>query len=151
MARFHRPSRRHRPSSSSSTLSNISEAAGPIEAKFHVGPPCLGVWKIIRMVVITWPRWPPHPYMVKNNNKLSNVLLRNQKTDDLQTWCTASGTRALQSVGINDDPGLTLTFFAGDQICPLMHLYGKMLKQYILQKPLVSKFHVESLWVGGMK
>ena len=39
-----------------------------------------------------------------------NLLLQNQKSYDLDTWHVALGTQALQSF-INDDPGLTLTFF----------------------------------------
>ena len=45
--------------------------------------------------------------MVKTFN---NLLLQNHKSYDLETWHVASGTQALQ-VYINDDPGLTLTFF----------------------------------------
>ena len=41
---------------------------------------------------------------------LKNLLLQNQKSYDLETWHVASGTQALQSY-INDDPGLTLTYF----------------------------------------
>ena len=42
--------------------------------------------------------------------KLKNLFLRNQKTEDLETWYSASGARVLQ-VCSNDDPGLTLTYF----------------------------------------
>ena len=35
---------------------------------------------------VTWPRWPPCPYMVKT---LKNLLLQNQWTDDLETWYVA--------------------------------------------------------------
>ena len=35
---------------------------------------------------VTWPRWPPCPYMVKT---LKNLLLQNQLTDDLETWYVA--------------------------------------------------------------
>ena len=37
-------------------------------------------------------------------------LLQNQKSYDLSIWHVALGTQALQSY-INDDPGLTLTYF----------------------------------------
>ena len=46
------------------------------------------------MVLVTWPRWPPWPYIVKT---LKN-LLRNQKADDLETWCASSGARVLQNL-----------------------------------------------------
>ena len=35
---------------------------------------------------VTWPRWPPCPYMVKI---LKNLLLQNQLTNDLETWYVA--------------------------------------------------------------
>ena len=39
-----------------STISNISsKATGPIVSKFHM---------------VTWPTWPPHPYMVKSFKKI---------------------------------------------------------------------------------
>ena len=33
-------------------------------------------WKFIQMSRVTWPRWPPRPYLV---NTLKNILLQNQK------------------------------------------------------------------------
>ena len=47
------------------------------------------------MVQVTWPRWPPRPYMVKT---FKNLLLQNRKSYDLETWFAASGTQALQSL-----------------------------------------------------
>ena len=47
------------------------------------------------MVQVTWPRWPPCPYMVKT---FKNLLLQNQKTYDLETWHVALGTQAPQSL-----------------------------------------------------
>ena len=44
------------------------------------------------MVWITWPRWPPCPYMVKT---LKNLLLQDQQTDDLETWYVALCMRVL--------------------------------------------------------
>ena len=41
---------------------------------------------------------------------LKNLLLQNQKPYDLESWHVASRTQALK-VYINDDPGLTLTYF----------------------------------------
>ena len=41
---------------------------------------------------------------------LKNLLLRNQKADDLETWYAASGLKYYQ-VCSNHDPGLTLTYF----------------------------------------
>ena len=47
------------------------------------------------MVQVTWPRWPPCPYMVKT---FKNLLLQNQKSYDLETWHLALGTQALRSL-----------------------------------------------------
>ena len=41
---------------------------------------------------------------------LKNLLLRNQKADDLETWYAASGAQVLP-ICLNDDSWLTLTYF----------------------------------------
>ena len=46
------------------------------------------------MVYVTWPRWPPCPYMIKT---FKNLLRWNRKADDLETWYTASSTRVQPS------------------------------------------------------
>ena len=48
--------------------------------------------------------------MMKN---VGNLLLRNQETDDLETWYTASGTRVLPMISY-DDPGLTMAIFMAE-------------------------------------
>ena len=45
--------------------------------------------------------------MVKN---LQTLLLQNKKSYDLETWHVASGPKHYKAY-INDDPGLTLTYF----------------------------------------
>ena len=47
----------------------------------------MGERKFVQLVLVSWPRWPPCPYMIK---ALKN-LLRNQKADDLEIWYAASG------------------------------------------------------------
>ena len=54
-------------------------------------------------------RWPPCPYMVKT---LKNLLLWNQKADDLETWYAALGARILQSL-LNWWPWVDLDLFYG--------------------------------------
>ena len=44
-----------------------------------------------------------------------NLLLWNQKADDLETWYIASSALVLPRV-LNDAPALTLTYFAAGQI-----------------------------------
>ena len=64
-----------------------------IEAKFHMESPWIEGTKVFFKQ--SWshdPRWPPCPYMLKT---LKNLLLRNQKADDLETWHAASGARVL--------------------------------------------------------
>ena len=51
--------------------------------------------KVITKVCVTWPRWPPCPYMIKT---IKNLLLWNQKADNLETWFAASSTRVLPSL-----------------------------------------------------
>ena len=62
-----------RPSSSSSTISKIffSETTWPIKLKFYVEPPCVAAFKFDRKIHVTWPIWPPRPYMVKTTQKSS--------------------------------------------------------------------------------
>ena len=76
------------------------------------------------MVLVTWPRWLPCPYMVKT---LKNLLLRNQKLDDLETWYAALGAQVLPSL-FKRWPWVELDLFYGSQIWSLMLLYGKKSK-----------------------
>ena len=55
----------------------------------------MGEWKFAQMVLVTWPRWPPCPCTVKN---LKNLLLWNQKADDLESWYAWSGVRVLPTL-----------------------------------------------------
>ena len=54
-----------------------------------------------------------------------NLLLQNQKSCDLETWHVALGTK-LYKVYINDDPGLTLTYFtARSNLVPYAFVWEK--------------------------
>ena len=54
-----------------------------------------------------------------------NLLLQNQKSYDLEACYVALGTQALQSC-INDDPGLTLTYFtARSNLVPYAFVWEK--------------------------
>ena len=77
------------------------------------------------MVQVTWPRWPPCPYMVKT---FKNLLLQNQKSYDLETWHVALGTQALQSL-YKWWPWVDLDLFYGK--VKLGHLYVWMGKTVI--------------------
>ena len=65
-------------------------------------------------------RWPPCPYMVKT---LKNLLLRNQKADDLSMQHRVLKYYQIYS---NDDPGLTLTYFtARSNLVPYAFVWEK--------------------------
>ena len=82
----------------------------------------MGERKFVQMFQVTWQRWPPCLYMVKT---LKNLLLRNQKVDDLETCYAASGAEYYQ-VCSNDDPGLTLTYFmARSNLVPYAFVWEK--------------------------
>ena len=49
-------------------------------------------WKFIQMSLVTWPTWPPCPYIVKT---LKNFLLRKKQTNDLETWYVALSIQVL--------------------------------------------------------
>ena len=66
----------------------------------------MGERKFAQTVLVTRPRWPPCPYMVKT---LKNLLLWNQKADDLET-CMHHLVLEYYQVCSNDDPWLTLTY-----------------------------------------
>ena len=74
---------------------NSSETTVSIEAKCHVEPP----WDKGREVCSNGPghmtKMAAMPIYVKN---LKNLLPRNQKADDLETWYAASGARVLPSL-----------------------------------------------------
>ena len=54
-----------------------------------------GKQKFIRGIWVTWPRWLPRPYMVKT---FKNLLLRNQRANNLGPWYVALGPWAHQSL-----------------------------------------------------
>ena len=54
-----------------------------------------GEWKIIKMVLVTWPIWLPCQYMVKT---FKNLFLQNQVTDYLETWFVALSLRVLSKL-----------------------------------------------------
>ena len=70
--------------------------------------------KFVQMVMVTWRRWPPRPYVVK---PFKNLLLQNQKADDLGTWCVALGGWAYQ-VCSNNESWLTLTYLTSRSSLP---------------------------------
>ena len=52
----------------------------------------VGERKIAKMVAVRWPRWPPHPYMVKT---FKNLLLQNRECLGAEPLHESSGTGGL--------------------------------------------------------
>ena len=87
-----------------------------------------GEQKFVQTVLVTWPRLPPCPYMVKT---LKNLLLWNQRWP----WnlvCSigcSSSTKFVQMMTL----GWPWPILQQGQIWSLMHLYGKKVKQWIFK------------------
>ena len=81
---------------SDSTFSNFFslETARLIEVHFHLAHLWDGGTKNL-MVQVTWPIWPPCLFIIKTFN---NLLLWNQKADDLESWYAVSVTRVLPNL-----------------------------------------------------
>ena len=68
-----------------------------------------------------------------------NLLLQNQKTFDLETWHVALGTQALL-VYVNDDPGLTLTYFTSrSNWVAFTFEWGKLLQSHLMDENLQQR------------
>ena len=68
---------------------------------------------------------------------LKNLLLRNQKAYDLESWYASSGARVLPSCS-NNDPGLTLTYFtARSSLVPNAFVWEKGKTMDFLEKVVV--------------
>ena len=63
--------------------------------------------KFVRGVWVTWPSWPPRSYMIKT---FKNLLIQNQRANDLVAWYVALKPWA-HHIYSNDDPRLTFTYF----------------------------------------
>ena len=92
------------------TFSNVfsSETSWPIKAIFFSEPPWEGGTKVCINGPSQMTKMAATPiYTLKT---LKNLLLQNRRADFHETWYVASGTPAHHSC-INDDPGVTLTYF----------------------------------------
>ena len=84
-----------RPPSSIRPSSSPQKPPGQSKSNFIWSLLGLGERKFAQIILVTWPRWPPCPYMVKT---FKNLLLWNRLVDVIETWYTASGTRVLPSL-----------------------------------------------------
>ena len=75
--------------------SSLLKLLGLLKPNFTWSLLATGKRKFVQTVLVTWPRWPPCPYMVKT---LKNLLLRNQKADDFEILHATSGARVLPNL-----------------------------------------------------
>ena len=130
--------------SSSSTIPNIfsSETTWPIKAKFYVEPPLEGGTKVYINGPGHLTKMAAMPIILKTFKN----LLQKQKSCDLETWHVALGTQAelelelLYKPYINDDPGLTLTYFmARSNWVAYTFEWGKLLQSHLMGEILQQR------------
>ena len=109
-------------------------------------------WKFIQMSRVTWPTWPPCPYMVKT---LKNLLLQNQLTDDLEILYVALCTQVLPRL-FKLLPWVNLDlFYAKVKFGHIGFCMGKsenyiLFGNYYSHRPL-SWFKYSNKWVNEVK
>ena len=82
----------------------------------------MGERKFVQTVLVTLPRWPPHPCMVKT---LKNLLVLTKRPMTLKLGMQHWVLQYYQ-VSSNDDPGLTLTYFtARSNLVPYAFIWEK--------------------------
>ena len=95
--------------------------------------------KFVREVWVTWPRWPPRPYMVKTLQKSSSPEPKGQWTCGLVCSMGNSGpSYFVQMMNI----GWPWPILQQGQIWSLMLLYGKKLLESHLMEETYSKWPV---------
>ena len=99
----------------------MSSSLKPLD-QFHQFT-CLskGYCQFVQVVPCHWTRWPPCPCIVKT---LKNLLLQNQESFAVESWCIASGTQSTKFVKMMI-VGWALFFLLQSQICVPIHLYGE--------------------------
>ena len=73
----------------------LTETAWPVKVKFHMEPPCNGGTKVCSNGPGHMTKMAATPTYGKN---LKNLLLQNEKADDLESWYVAMGARVLQDL-----------------------------------------------------
>ena len=89
----------------------------------------MGERKFVRGVWVTWPRWPPRPYMVKTLKKSSSPEPKGQ-------WpCGLVCSNGPIIVCLNDDPRLTLNYFtARSNLVSYAFIWGKLLESHLMEE-----------------
>ena len=87
-----------------------------------------GKRKFVRGIWVTWPRWPPRPYMVKTLQKSS------PGPKGQWPWALVCSTGPIK-VCSNDDLGLTLTYFtARSNLVSYAFIGGKLLESHLMEE-----------------
>ena len=114
-------------------------------------------WKIATMVAVRWPRWPPCPYMVKQQQQTLKIFSRSKDALWLNLCIIYQGREVYRNCFSN---GRTLTFdlFYGEvKFAYLCTCMGKMFRisndvSFQVSGPMLLKFHLEPPpWGRGMK
>ena len=138
------------------TFSNFFSlgTARPIEAKLHVDPPCDRGTKVCS-------NGPGHMtkmatmYMVKT---LKNLLLWNQKADDLESWYAASGTVVVYDIKVGRCSQLNeyMKLYEYQRSRSFIDLGPNLSDSIFLNffssittRLIEAKFHVQPRWDGG--
>ena len=88
----------------------------------------MGERKFVQMVLVTWSHDKDGRHGHIWYKPFKNLLLQNQKADDLGTWYVASGMWGLPSL-FNDDLRLTLTYLTSrSNLLPNAFKWGNFLK-----------------------
>ena len=115
-----------------STFSNISplKPLGRLKQNFIWSPLETGEQKFVQTVLVTWPRWPPCPYMVKTLQIVSGT--KRQMTLKLGMQ---HQVREYYHINSGNDPGLTLTYMyltARSNLIPYAFVWEKGKKKGFL-------------------
>ena len=83
----------------------------------------MGEQKLVQMVQVTWPRWPPCPYTVKT----IKIFFSSTKKPMTLKLDMQHGVLEYYQVCSNDAPGLTLTYFtARSNLVPYAFVWEKV-------------------------
>ena len=87
---------------------------------------------------VTWPRWPPCPYMVKS---FKNLFLQSQSSYDFETRYASSGTQALQSL-YKWWPWVDLDlFYVKAKLDHLCVWIRKLLQSHLMRKTCIKELN----------
>ena len=125
------------------------EPLGQFCSNFIWSLPRVGERKIAKMVAVSWPRWPPRPYMVKT---FKNLLLQNQECLGAEPLWESSGTGGLPTLLKELSYVDVWPFYGKVKFASLCICMGKTFKNLLLQNRaclLAESLHISS-GTGGL-